>query len=840
MKDKTYRFKGDKLLLDSTKKALESRKYQLETAEFIVKNEKVLITSDAGLGKAQPIDELILTPNGWIKIGDISPGDLVYNDDGAEIEVLSVHPQGIRPIYEVTFTDGSSTRCDLDHLWVVHSDNDIMRSNPWRTLSLREILDLGIRTPAGRLKWRIPMCDPVQHSHKKYDIDPYILGILLGDGSFRLQHQITFTTADLDIVNNITKRLPDGMKVVKVKGTKYDYRISNINPIHKLNSNIIIKSLKEMNLWGHLSHDKFIPKQYLIGSVEQRLDLLHGLMDSDGYASKDNLSEFYSSSPKLILGVQELVTSLGGTAKKHKKQTYYTHLEEKRKGRPSERLLVVLPNMMNPFSIKRKQKLVAKKRRLEPYRKIASVNYVNDAEAVCIKVNAINSLYLTKDHIVTHNTLSTIAGVIKSGITGTIVVFCPKIALLTWADEIEKWTDDSYVIAEGSTKQRSKIVNEYFQNLDMNKRTWLLCNIEMARESVLIDSYDEFIHNELGVCIIDESHRALCTDKMTKSKHTLVYKGFSLINAKYKIALSATPARGQAGRLLGTFRWLYPDKFNSSFLKKWMQPEFKSGSFGSIVTYPRVLPGKETEFNSFTNDLIIGFKKKDVAKDLPPIVKYDIYLKMEDEQSRAYEEIKELLATELEEGELKASSSLAKLTRLKQFASSYAQLDDEKVRPDLPSNKFEWIVDFLDQRGINKEPEGDSKIVIGSQFTQLINLFATELRSLGIPVHVITGQTVQSKREAITKDWQSDSTEVRVLLLNTMAAGVSLTLDKADEMIVIDETWVADDQEQLINRIHRISRVHNVSVYFLRSKGTIEEHIQGLNIQQVKNLKDIL
>jgi SNF2 family DNA or RNA helicase len=218
---------------------------------------------------------------------------------------------------------------------------------------------------------------------------------------------------------------------------------------------------------------------------------------------------------------------------------------------------------------------------------------------------------------------------------------------------------------------------------------------------------------------------------------------------------------------------------------------------------------------------------------------------MEPRQAKAYEEMTRDAVARLESGELTAIGVLAEMTRQKQFACSHGDVTrvltkipgneqglkewSDTFKPGLPSNKWNWIVEFLDERGIAKPADawGDGKVVIGSWQTSLLNVLKAQLDRLHIPALIITGQTKNAERAVAKRKFQAKGGP-RVFLLNTYAGGVSLTLDAADDMIVLDETWVPDDQEQLEDRIHRISRGERrapATYWYLRSRGTIDEHI---------------
>ena len=248
------------------------------------------------------------------------------------------------------------------------------------------------------------------------------------------------------------------------------------------------------------------------------------------------------------------------------------------------------------------------------------------------------------------------------------------------------------------------------------------------------------------------------------------------------------------------------------------------------------------------SSVMIRRTKEEVAKDLPPKIYNTIWLNMEDRQARAYEEMERKAQTELEGGILQTTGILAELTRLKQFAGSYGRMDDGVFRPTLPSNKFDWLVEFLDERGIDKGIHGDSdaeraklpKIVVASQFSKLIDAFESGLKEQGIFSHKFTGDTSDRKRESVKDDFQNNpGSDTRVLLLTTTAGGVSLTLDAADEMVILDETWNTSDQEQVEDRLHRLSRIHQVTIWKIFADVTIEEH-HPANADAEFNIKSVM
>jgi len=359
-----------------------------------------------GEGKAEHVDNMLYTPTGRKRIGDIQIGDQVIGSNGGAINVIGVYPQGVKKMCNITFSDGHSIKVCEDHLWNVKLNGG---TKGYITLSVKDLLDntktitytgtgrnikkeytisTYYKDKQNRNKWSIPIVKPIGFDlGKVLPINSYLLGLLLGDGGLS-QRSIRFSTIDTELINSIEHILEDDLVIKKVKNSNCDYAI-----ITKVGSkNSLTKRLRELGLKGKRSEDKFIPQEYMYAMGSSRLSLLQGLMDTDGSYSNHG-AEFYSSSKRLAYQVVELVQSLGGIAKIRCKKT--THLD-------SYIVRVLLPEYLNPFILTRKRKIYRPSKVFSKY--ITNIEYVDDAEVVCISVDAPNNLYVTDHAIVTHNT----------------------------------------------------------------------------------------------------------------------------------------------------------------------------------------------------------------------------------------------------------------------------------------------------------------------------------------------------------------------------------------------------------------------------------------------------
>lgn len=371
----------------------------------------VTIVGIAGSGKEQPLDAKVLTPTGWTTMGEIKPGDLVVGRNGKPTKVLSIHPQGVKYIYRVVFSDGTSTECGLEHLWHTRTQKERDQGLLGSVRPLSEIISSTRHVSgAGKTIKRnhsIPMVEPVAFESRELPLHPYILGVLLGDGCMS-QRSVSLSSADKELINKVRGLLPEDTKLDKKMNGKYNYSLNRVKGTKRQNS--VVKTLDNLGLLGSLSYDKFVPSMYKFNSVETRVQLLQGLMDADGFISKSGMSTvFYTTSTQLAKDVQEVVWSLGGKAVIANRQTNYTYTAEKLQGRPSYAVHISLSNGIVPATLKRKADRFKARTKYQPTRYIDRVEYVGKKAAQCIYLDSEDHLYVTDDYIVTHNTLLSIA-----------------------------------------------------------------------------------------------------------------------------------------------------------------------------------------------------------------------------------------------------------------------------------------------------------------------------------------------------------------------------------------------------------------------------------------------
>ncbi|MET7319454.1 PhoH family protein [Streptomyces sp. NPDC005549] len=365
-------------------------------------------------GRAQPVFTNVLTPDGWRPIGDLEVGDLVIGSNGEPTPVLGVYPQGEKDVYRVTAQDGSWTLCCGEHLWTVRTASDKRRDKPWRVLETQEMI--GNLRAAHARRYELPMLTaPVSLPEREVPMDPYALGLLLGDGCLTGSTTPSFSTEDPELAVALEAALP-GSTLRHRGGPDYVVnRVKSPGDVVTL-ENPVTRVLRELDLLRTRSHTKFVPDDYLHNSAGVRLAVLQGLLDSDGgpVTQKGRTCRIQYTTTSILLrdDVIALVRSLGGVAYTRRRTA-----EGREPGMAGGRAVeyrrdahvidIRLPEGLEPFRLARKrEKYHSAGGGGNPARFIDSIEPAGREETVCIQVAAEDSLYVTQDYLLTHNTLN--------------------------------------------------------------------------------------------------------------------------------------------------------------------------------------------------------------------------------------------------------------------------------------------------------------------------------------------------------------------------------------------------------------------------------------------------
>ncbi|HUU89537.1 MAG TPA: PhoH family protein [Candidatus Glassbacteria bacterium] len=403
----------------------------------------------------QPLDAKVLTPSGWTDMGSIKPGSLVIAKNGNPTKVIDVFPKGKKEIYKVTTTEGTSTECCLDHLWITKTSGFTNKDKSWSVKTTKKILKTINKNE--KPNHILPRNNIVNFKEKEVPLPAYTLGALIGDGS--CGYCIYLSNKDNELLEKVSKELTNfNCDLSKQKDSisyhlrckSYEYkgkytpsvkitceengaceqyesvglaaektgtyigtlknRCKNNLSIDGYNYTFVEKDSRwchpikniiyDLGLYQKKAQDKFVPNLYKYNSVKIRIELLRGLMDSDGTINKKGCAVFYTSSKTLASDVAEIVRSLSGRAVIHCRQRTGNKIKF---NFPSYEVVVSMPIELNPFYIKRKaSRHVCKAMHKQ---RIKSIEYVGEKEVQCILIEDPEHLYITDNYMVTHNTL---------------------------------------------------------------------------------------------------------------------------------------------------------------------------------------------------------------------------------------------------------------------------------------------------------------------------------------------------------------------------------------------------------------------------------------------------
>ena len=370
------------------------------------------LTGAGGTGKALRHGTPVLTEHGWKPVENITLSDRVATPYNGFSNVIGVYPQGLRPIYKIIFTDDRTIECDENHLWLVrtrkqvskrrrktrkHIDNTEFSYIKTTKELYDELKDFTVTRDG--YKYFIPV-NAVEGIEKDFIIPPYILGVLIGDGVLtnniakNINTHLYISSDERDIIE----------KVCKLLNANYIWHGTDnyTNNIYGNTISIIDTKLREYNL-RCTAIDKYIPEEYLFSSIEQRMELLKGLIDTDGYIDKKGRVKYTTVSFRLVKDIISLCNSLGFSAdysidnRENNKHTCYT--------------ISICTNKIifsSKKHIKRYKSVIKSFSFYNDHLGIKSIEKLNIEDyTTCIAIEDKDKLFITKDYIVTHNTFIT-------------------------------------------------------------------------------------------------------------------------------------------------------------------------------------------------------------------------------------------------------------------------------------------------------------------------------------------------------------------------------------------------------------------------------------------------
>ena len=812
--------------------------YQKKAVKFFEMNDGNAILADQpGVGKQAGLDTLISTPFGWKRMGDMKVGDIIHNRFGSTSQVTGVFPQGFKDSYKITFNDDSFTYCGREHLWSVRDKNRRQRGKGWSVKTLEEIMSLGLeykvspsRAKTNRnpvLKWEIPVTEPVWYSEKEYYIHPYILGCAIGDGSM--------TTIPIKFsIPNHQKQIKEKIEELVHEGYHLSVNEYPSCPQYYLRKNVksnkpneYFEEIKNLEL-NVRSGEKFIPEEYYVGSVEQRIDLLRGLMDTDGSCDR-NRSNYHTTSEELAKNVVELVQSLGGIAKIN---VYDRSHQDK-----STEYRVNIKTHFCPFYLEEKvaQWKPVYSNKISKY--IKSIELHGMEEQQCISTNSDDHTYLTDSFIVTHNTCSAFSYAARHNFKTLII--CPSSLKLNWKREIKDFLDQDSFVYKYNPPRRSKKVNypkedcnfhiinyesldTYFKyefshkcgtpgcdfgeiSLDKSYKKCPLCSTPKSvksRRKNLLEFEDKtgmtLNPEDYDLVILDECH--YIKNEMAQRTKT-IKKAFK--DVPRKILISGTPIKSRPIEFFSILNFLRPEEFNSSH-------EFgKRYGAGFQDNYGWKYDGASNleELFERVQPYFLRRLKSDVL-ELPPKTFVDIPIELSSKQMNEYTKVEEGVVEQLngEDNSGEKKSALEIILELKRYVSAI------KVKESLPI-----IRDMVEQ---------GEKIVVFSEFQDSAEAIKEAFGNQAVMIH---GSVSTEDRDNAVQSFQDPDSDVMVFSGTIGAAGVGLTLTRSSNLLFIGSAWTPSDMEQAQDRVHRASTTANkVTIMTLYCEDTIDEYIMQL------------
>lgn len=873
-------------------------RHQWASIALGVSNPAFMYFLDMGLGKAILPTSKVLTPHGWKMVKELTIGDKIVHPSGTTTKLEGIYPQGVKDIYRVNFSDGTSTECCDEHLWTVNTPVRKRRGHPDRTLPLKEIMD-DLKDAAGNCKHYIPMAEPFNFKRGKpvqvpvtlttkglteftglsrrnvltaikngkikstktkscsankphlyetrklnvnsrvqglltedlpeyFTLDGYTLGLLLGDGG--LTHSaINFTTEDYELSDHIESVVSPFLKITYQDRETYRCFKLNHSPHY---GNVLRDALQRVGAMGCSSFTKFIPERYLWSDTDTRLGVLQGLLDTDGYVSKQGTVQFSSNSDQLVDDVIFLVQSFGGVARKSSKISASNN----------EHFITTinLPKGIEPFRLTRKAARYAeRKRKYEPTRAIRSVDFVEKKEAVCIKVSHRDGLFITNDFIVTHNTkllLDLFMFRRMRGEAKRALVLVPNFTnIQSWVDEIQVHQPELVGIGlEGSAKQRKEL-------LDAEGDVWIinyqglqsLVTTTVNRRRVIDPEALEATANLFDMVAMDEIHKCKNPESLTFEICDVLCQA-----ADFRYGLTGTP-------------------FGRNPMDLWAQ-FFLIDRGESLSHHPQIF--KETFFDQKVNNL--GFmdwefnkKKKRLLNrmiqhrsiryrdsecmDLPSQNFIPVRVGMGKDALKYMREMmdeiqqKAMAGDEMDDRKNAENVFMKMRTLASGFVRIYELDDDGKktkhyediIFKDQP--KLDALVDL-----IGSLPEGE-KIVIFHEFIATGNMVEAALKKAKVKYLALNAQTKDKK--AFLHDFREDSS-ITAAVVNSKSGSTGLNLQTANHMAFFESPVSPIERQQAEKRTHRGGQKKPCFYYDLITINSVDERIQEF----IKEGKDLM
>ena len=747
--------------------------YQVDGVEWLRSGAYRLLADGMGLGKAQSLDTKICTPTGWRKMGALQVGDRVIGSNGLPTTVLGVYPQGKRQLYTVTFSDGVSVETCGEHLWAVRTPLMKSRGKAHVVKSTAE-LQYDLQDAAGNWRWYIPIVKPVEFEERKVHLHPYVMGYLLANGGLS-RGSVYVTIPSCELVTKIQRLLPKEVKLTLRAGSSIDYAITGGSHSNEW-QNSVLDAMQYYDLMGCRSEYKFIPSDYKYNTLAIRKQVLQGYLDGDGTSSNGTSIEAGSTSKRLAEDVQELAQSFGGTVTWAEKVPSYTYCGERRKGQRFYRLHLQMPDSREWFTLATKKQQCKARTKYWPSRAITSITPSRIAPCQCIRVDALDSLYVTEHYVVTHNTIQVLLA-----IEGPTIVVCPSVVKLNWARETETWRSDlRAIVCTGRGSFKCPGEGEV-----------VIVNYEILPDEVTGDLSNVTL-------VLDEAQYV----KNRKAKRT---QRVLEIGAKCKKVwgLTGTPLENRPEDLAGVLKatrtfemifrtWAkYVELMNGQEKFEWIRG--KRTMVGYTWGSPKPLVPELLRRG------MLRRTQKQVLKDLPEITITAREVSLDKD-----------LVTEMDEAWDKMGRGLSEmqLPKFEEFSG---------MRARLAASRIDYLEELVEEYEENEEPV----VVFGHHLEPLNKIGARPGWGK------ITGEVSMDDRQKYIDDFQAG--RLKGLAVSIRAGGVGITLTRANKCVFVEQDTVPGRNEQAIKRLARIGqKASHIQVVCLESDHPLDKRVNEI------------
>lgn len=817
------------------------KEHQKSGVKFLIANKKCILADGMGTGKMQDINTIIPTPNGFVRLGELSVGDSIFGSDGKEHKIIATFPHIQKDIYEIEFTDGSKTNSGLEHLWIVQDENNIRRKQGWKVLSLQQILDRGLEWKNKKFhkyKFRIPICSPVKYSEKEYLIHPYILGICIGDGNLCNKGiHISIPNHEIENVERINKLLKENY-ILHGDFAPSCPKYSIVKKCGGNNENIYNTEVKRLKLNVH-GNNKFIPNEYKLGSIEQRKELLYGLMDSDGSISKTGNKITYSTNSKQLADdVVELVQSLGGLAK--------IHFYDRSKDNKSINYNVQIQINFCPFKLKRKCERYTIDMTHKKYliKSIKSVKYLKTSDAMCIKVDSDDESYLTNNYIVTHNTTTSIIAALAGGFKNILVITTASLKT-NWKKDLvlyvpeedinivsgSKWTpgkkftvinydiiDNFYEVPlepvyeteyvykpDGTVAEefqvpvmvKDKNTGKMVQKMQKSRKKEDI-NEALMNSPLFLEDYDCVIIDEAQKLSNHDSNRYQCiSDFLRKSSPAAIF------------LLTGTPLTNNPMNLYNILRLIDAEvTWNPKFYKT----RYCGATEMTLRTGKKILkPGQPTHLNELREKIKDVYIRR-LASETGEMVNKTVerrYFDLTPEERKEYDK--------LWNDYLKAQEDNISLDDNYKDYWFDEGIDDDK-------EKYRQLIEgglirqFLGRTMVQHTIKAVDEYLEDGEKVVVITVYNKEMEMLknyyGNKCVVYNGKMLPKQKDKAQEKFLNDP-KVKVFIGQVIACGVGLSLPVANKLIFNNFSFVNADNEQAEDRIYRLTQTNDVTCTYM-------------------------